>query len=211
MGSKGNYVNQKIFSLCGMLSPIIFIILTILGDALRPGYSHISDTISELFSPGSPNKLPFDIMHTSCALLNVLFGIGVLQLVLGDDHSRLVGIIGAGMIIAIGVVNVATASVFPQDAWGSPATFAGEMHKILAGVLALLSILSTFLMGIWFHRANIFPGFGIYSFITVAIIVLSGGFAVANLGTAIMGLTERITILVGLQWTFILALKMFLR
>lgn len=204
-------MNQKILSLCGMLSPVIFIILTILGGAFRPGYSHVSDTISELFSPGSPNKLPLDIMHTTCALLTALFGIGILQLVLGNGHSRPIGIIGAGMIISIGVINIATATVFPQDAWGSPATFAGEMHKILAGVLAMLSILSTLLIGIWLHRSDIFTGFGIYSFITVGAIVLSGGFAVANLGTAIMGLTERITILVGLQWTFTLALKMFLR
>ena len=103
------------------------------------------------------------------------------------------------------------ATTFPQDAWGSAPTFAGEMHKILASVLALLSILSTLLIGIWLHRADIFPGFGIYSFITVGVIIFSGGFAVANLGTAIMGLTERITILAALQWTFVLALKMFLR
>lgn len=204
-------MNQKFLSLCGMLSPVLFIILTILGGVFRPDYNHISDTISELFSPGSPNKLPLDIMHTTCALLTVLFGIGVLQLVRGNEHSEPIGVIGAGMIITIGVVNVATATVFPQDAWGSPATFAGEMHKILAGILALLSILSTLLIGIWLNRADIFPGFGIYSFITVGVIVLSGGFALANLGSAIMGLTERITILAGLQWTFILALKMFLR
>ena len=204
-------MSQKILSLCGMISPALFVVLTILGGALRPGYSHISDTISELFSPGAPNKLLLDILHTTTALLTILFGIGVLQIVRGSDHNEPIGIIGAGMIITIGVVNVATATIFPQDAWGSPPTFPGEMHKILAGVLALLSILSTVLIGIWLNRADIFPGFGAYSFITVGIIILSGGFAVAKMGTPIMGLTERITILAGLQWTFILALRMFLR
>jgi len=118
------------------------------------------------------------------------------------------GLVGAGMIIAMGVVNVATATVFPQDAWGSPPTFQGEMHKILAGVLAILSILSTLLIGIWLTRADLFPGFGAYSFVTVGIIVISGGFAVAKLGSPIMGLTERITIIAGLQWTVFLALNM---
>jgi hypothetical protein len=83
------------------------------------------------------------------------------------------------------------------------------MHKILAGVLALLSIVSTLLVGIWLHQADVFAGFGVYSFITVGL-VLSGGFAVTQLGSPIMGLTERITILVGSQWTFVLALRMFL-
>jgi hypothetical protein len=205
-------MNRKIFFLCGMLSPALYIIMTILGGALRPGYSHISDTVSELFSPGSPNKLLLDILSTTTALLTILFGIGVLQFVRGSGHSEPIGIIGAGMIITMGVVNVATATIFPQDAWGSPPTFPGQMHKILVlGVLAPLSLLSTLLIGIWLKRADIFPGFGTYSYITVGAIVLSGGLAGATLGTRIMGLTERIAVLAGSQWTFIFALKMFLR
>lgn len=205
-------MDQKILFLCGMLSPVLYIFMTILGGALRPGYSHISDTVSELFSPGSPNKLLLDILSTTTALLTILFGIGVLQFVRGSGHSEPIGIIGAGMIITMGVVNVATATVFPQDAWGSPSTFPGEMHKILVlGVLAPLALLSTLLMGIWLKRADVFPRFGTYSFITCGAIVLSGGLAGATLGTRIMGLTERIAVLAGSQWTFIFALKMFSR
>jgi len=200
-------MNQKVLAICGVISPILFVFMTILGGALRPSYSHIADTISELFSPGSPNKFLLDTLHTTTALLTTLFGFGVLQFVRDSQYSEPIGLIGAGMIIAIGLVNVATATVFPQDAWGSLPTFQGEMHKILAGVLALLSILSTLLIGIWLARVPIFPGFGTYSFITVGIILISGGFAVAKLGSPIMGLTERITIIAGLQWTVFLALK----
>ena len=204
-------MNQKIFSLCGMISPALFVFLTILGGALRPGYSHIADTVSELFSPGAPNKRLLDLLHTTTALLTILFGAGVWQLVRESGHNRLLEQIGAGMIVTIGLVNVATATVFPQDAWGSEPTFPGEMHKILAGVLALLSIVSTLLLGIWLRGAQPFPGFGIYTYVTVGIIVLTGGFAVTQLGSPIMGLTERITILAGLQWTFALAFLMFTR
>lgn len=202
-------MNQKIFSLCGLVSPVLFVFTTILGGALRPGYSHVADTVSELFSPGAPNKLLLDTLHTTSALLTAIFGVGVFQLVRESQHSEPVGLVGAGIIITTGIVNVATATIFPQDAWGSPPTFPGEMHKILAGVLALLSILSTLLIGIWSTRSDLFPGFGTYSFVTVGFLLISGGFAVAKLGTPIMGITERITILAGLQWTFIFALKMF--
>jgi hypothetical protein len=112
--------------------------MTILGGALRPDYSHIADTVSELFSPGSPNKPLLDTLHTTTALLGVFFGVGVFKLVRENQSSELIGLIGAGMIITMGLVNLATATVFPQDAWGSTPTFPGEMHKILAGVLALL-------------------------------------------------------------------------
>jgi hypothetical protein len=207
--SIGGWMDQKLLYLCGMVSPALFILLTILGGALRPGYSHVSDTISELFSPGSPNKLPLDILHTTTAVLTTFFGVGVLNFIRLSEDSSLAGIVGAGMIIMIGLVNISTATLFPQDAWNTTPTFQGEMHKILAGVLALLSILSTFLIGVWFQRSELFPYFGIYSFVTVLVILLSGGFAVMKLGSPIMGLTERITILAGLQWTFALAFKLF--
>ena len=204
-------MNQRFLSMCGVIAPVLFVFMTILGGAIRPGYSHISDTVSELFSPGAPNKLLLDTFHTIYALLLALFGIGVLQRIRGSKQSTRIGIIGASMYSAMGLVSVATATIFPQDAWGSPPTFLGEMHKILSGVIALLSILSMMLIGIWLNRAEIFPGFRTYSFATIVVVVLSAGFYVANMGSTIMGLAERITILVGFQWTFILALWMFSR
>jgi hypothetical membrane protein len=204
-------MNKRFLSMCGVIAPVLFVFMTILGGAIRPGYSHISDTVSELLSPGAPNKLLLDTLHTIYALLLALFGIGVLRLVRGRKQSRPIGVAGASMFIVMGLVSVATAIIFPQDAWGSPPTFPGEMHKILSGVIALLTILSMLLIGIWFNRVKLFPGFGTYSFITVGVVVLSAGFFVANLGSPIMGLTERITILVGFQWTLILALWMFSR
>ncbi|MGD8814903.1 MAG: DUF998 domain-containing protein, partial [Anaerolineales bacterium] len=167
------------------------------------------ETISELFSPGSPNKLMLDILHTTTAILTVGFGVGILRFVLSSEDSSPAVIIAASLIILMGLVNILTATLFPQDAWNTDPTFQGEMHKILAGVLALLSIVSTLMFGIWFQRTGFFPHFGIYSFVTVALLIITGGFAVTKLGSPIMGLTERITILAGLQWTFVLALKLF--
>jgi len=95
-------VNQKLLFLCGMLSPVLFIFLTILGGALRPGYSHVSDTISELFSPGSPNKLPLDLLQTTTAILTTLFGFGILKFVRLSENRSSAGMIGAGMIIVMG-------------------------------------------------------------------------------------------------------------
>ena len=203
-------MSQRLLYLCGAVSAVVFIFTTILGGALRPGFSHIRDTISDLFSPGSPNKTLLDTLHTASAILGASFGVGVLLFVRGSEHSATVGVIGAVLIIATGLVNISTATVFPQDAFGSPATFPGEMHKVLAGVLALLSMSATLLLGIWFNRAGIFPGFSTYSFVTFAIVLLTGGFAITKLGTPIMGLTERITIAAGTQWTTVLSLRMYL-
>jgi len=204
-------MNQRFLSLCGMIAPVLFVFMTILGAALRPGYSHISDTVSELFSPGSPNKPLLDTLHTTFALLLTLFGFGVLQFVRRSGQSTLTGIIGASLYLTAGVLSIATATIFPQDPWGSPPTFAGQMHINLTGVAGLLSMLSILLLGLWFKRTKLFPGFEVYSLITVGLAILTAVFFAAKMDSPIMGLAERIPILVGFAWTFILARWMFTR
>jgi hypothetical protein len=196
----------RFLPLCGLIAPILFIFTTILGGAIRPGYSHISNTISELFSPGSPNRFLLTTLHTLFTFLLVMFGIGVLKFVQRYEKSKGIGIIGASAFIAMGVLNIMTATIFPQDAWGSLPTFYGEMHKILHGVISILSILYIVLIGIWFHQTGVSPNFRAYSFATVVAVVLSAGWFMASFGSPIMGLSERLTALVGFQWTFILAL-----
>ena len=204
-------VSQRFLSLCGMLAPVLFVGMTILGGAITPGYSHLADTVSELFSPGAAYKRLLDPIHTVFALLLICFGVGILRFVKESGHSARAGITGAWLYIAMGVASVTTATVFPQDAWGSTATFPGEMHIRMSGVVGLLSLLSMLLIGVWFNRTGLYPGFGTYSFVTIALAVISSGFFMASLGGPLMGLTERVTALVGFAWTFTLALWMFSR
>ena len=79
----------------------------------------------------------------------------------------------------------------------------------MSGVVGLFSMLSMILIGTWFIRTKIFPGFGTYSFVTVGVVVLSTGFYIVTMGSPIMGLAERITILIGFMWTFILSYWMY--
>jgi hypothetical protein len=203
-------MNRNIFFLCGMLVPLAYIVMYVIGGALRPGYSHISDSVSELLSPGSPNKSLLDILNLTFALLYTLFGIGVLLFVRGSEHNALIGRIGAVMIIAVGVASIGS-GIFPQDATGTPPTTPGRLHLIFVfGGQIPGAMLSTLLIGIWLKRAGIFPGFGIYSFISAGAIVLSGIFAGPTVGTPIMGLVERIAAFTVHQWVFILALRLFL-
>jgi hypothetical protein len=201
-------MKHRILLICGVIAPVLFVFMTILGGAMRPGYSHVADTVSELFSPGSPNKRLLDPLHTVYALLMVSFGFGMLQFVRGSGQSTRGGIAGAVLFIAAALASVATATVFPQDAWGSPPTFRGQMHQNVTGVVCLLSMVSMILIGIWFNRTKLLPGFRTYSFVTVGVSLLSAVWFVANQGSPIMGLTERVAILAGFQWTFVLALWM---
>jgi hypothetical protein len=203
-------MNRKLYFICGMLIPLTYILMYVVGGALRPGYNHISDSVSELLSPGAPNRSLITIIDLIYGLLHILFGIGALQFIRGGEHNAPIGNIGAWMIIGAGVAIVGTA-IFPQDAMGAPATIPGKIHLILVfGALLPFSILSTLLIGIWAHRTGIFPGFAVYTFISVGAIVLLGGAGGAMAGTQFMGLGERISAITIHQWLFVFALKLLL-
>ena len=201
-------MDKKIFFIAGLLFPIIYIVMTILGGALRPGYSHLADTVSELLSPGAPNKPLLMVFQVAHALAGSLFGIGLLLLVRSSEFNTLGGRLGAWMIILVGIATIGTA-IFPQDAAGPELTTAGRLHAILVfGVMVPFTIVSTLLIGFWLSKAGIFPGFKLYSIITIVASVILAGLAGATLDTPVMGLTERLAVLAGFQWTFVLALKL---
>ena len=203
-------MDRKTYYLCGMLFPAIYVFMALLGGALQPGYNHITDTVGELVAPGAPNKLLLGVLHIAHAVTGVLWGIGVWQFVRDSGHSSRLGLIGAGVIIATGVVTFFSATIFPQDAWGTPLTFPGLVHLILVlGVLLLLSIVSMLLIGFWLRRARIFPGFGTYSFMMVGAVVLLGILRATSMGGPYAGLSERMAVLAGFLWTFMLALGMY--
>jgi hypothetical membrane protein len=202
-------MNQKILYLCGMLVPFVYIFMYIIGGALRPGYSHLSDSVSELLSPGAPNKPLLDILNFTFALLYTLFGIGVIQFVIKSELGNPVGYIGAGLIIAVGLASMGS-GIFPQDATGTPATLPGRLHLIFVFAVQIPgAILSTILMGIWFRQTGMFPGFATYSFISAGVIVLTGVLAGPAMGTRILGLVERVSALAVHQWIFVFAWMLF--
>jgi hypothetical protein len=202
-------MNSKLVYLCGILIPITYIFMYLLGGAMRPEYSHISNSVSELLSPGAPNKPLLTTIQTIYALLHIVFGWGVLSFVKGSSGDHLLGRAGAWLIIALGVATIGTV-IFPQDAEGATATAAGQIHKILVfGGLIPFSILSALLIGLWFRRAGILPGFDVYSFITVGAIVVMGGLGGATVETQYAGLVERVAAIITQQWLFVLGLKIW--
>jgi hypothetical protein len=203
-------MNLKTLYVFGMLIPITYIFMYILGGALRPGYSHISNSVSELLSPGAPNKSLLVIIQTIYALLHVIFGYGVLRFIQISTTYQVIGRVGAWMIVALGLATLGTV-IFPQDAEGTTASLAGQIHKILVfGGLIPLSIFSTLLTGLWLRRTGLIPGFDVYSFITVGAIVVMGVVGGATVETQYAGLVERIAALVTQQWLFVLGFRLFL-
>lgn len=199
-------MNRRATYFFGLAAPFIFIFTVILGGALRPGYSHVTDMMSELFSPGSPNRLMLSGLYTLFGVALSVFGYGLLRFVQAVGRSRRIGQSGAAAFIAVGVLSILSATLFPQDPWGSTPTFRGQLHIALHGIISIFSLIYMVLFGLWFRRAGFARTFFLYSMVTVVVAAIAAGWFMASYAGPLMGLAERVAALVGFQWTIMLAI-----
>jgi Protein of unknown function (DUF998) len=99
----GGEMRNKLFLLCGMLAPVVYVGAVIMGGVLRPGYSHISQFVSELIEAGAPNKSLLDPLFALYNLLTIAFGIGLFTSVraMSKNKGKVSGSLGALVYVHI--------------------------------------------------------------------------------------------------------------
>jgi len=193
---------KKIYPFFGLIGPIIYIIAVFIGGALLGGYNPLYNSISELIMTGSPNLLLLSILFGLYNFLLLLFGLGM---VFDSDLPKKRSLKFAALIIVflgfIGILFI----FFPQDPRGTPATISGTIHLALAGISSILTILAVLLIGFSFRKNIKNKAFVWYSYLSVLLILISGGITAASISnnSPYGGLFERITIFTFLIWIFI--------
>jgi len=66
-----------VFSLFGIIAPIFYIVPTIIGGLLRPGYNHLFNSVSDLLASGASNKKFLVPLFTIYPVLLSIFGFGI--------------------------------------------------------------------------------------------------------------------------------------
>jgi hypothetical protein len=197
-------MNLKVFSFFGILAPLFYIIPTIIGGLLRPGYNHLSNSVSDLLVSGAPNKIYIVGPFTLYPIFLCIFGFGLFSVLKSQPLplSSKTGLIGFILIGAvIGVLGILTMTIFPQDAMGAPMTFPGLMHLILVTLQAFGAMAAVLLIGLWF-KYNGFTGYSVYSIISFALILITGILSIigASRGFQFIGLLQRLNVGVILVW-----------
>ena len=199
-----------VYALFGIFAPLFYIIPTIVGGLLRPGYSHLTNSVSDLLASGAPNKIPLMIPFTVYPILLSVFGFGLFAILRSkplplNSPTGLIGfiLIGASM----GVLGILTMTVFPQDPIGTPMTTPGLLHLILVGIQAISAMAAILLIGFWF-RSNGLSGYFIYSIISFAVLIITGVISMigATQGSQYIGLFERLNVGAIVQWLVVIGL-----
>lgn len=195
----------QILAIFGMLSPIVYTLMWIIGGKLQPDYSHIKNDISSLFAVGAPNQrlMQFFIIVSSVSLF--LFYLG-LNDGLGDSGST----IGPYLFILASIFGMLIAFFFPLDEDGEMITWRGKIHLILVVLMGILTIVGMILL--WFRLKDvtawgIFANYSLVSAIVALILlIISGIFIDSNF----RGLLERLGVTPFQLFYFVLPLMIFL-
>jgi hypothetical membrane protein len=201
-------VKYRIFALCGILGSLIYVFTVLLGGIVTPNYSHVSQAISELIAFGSPKKALLDPLFDAYNVLVVLFAVGLYQ----ARNPKRSYVVGTLLLAAAGIVGLIMTLLFPMDPRNAPATVAGQMHILLAGVESVFTIVTVFSMGIAFRGDKKWLGFSNYSLITGVLILITGVLTAISTaqGSSILGLFERATIGLFLLWVFVVAVRLYI-
>ncbi len=174
----------------GVSAPLIYLGVIAVGGAMRPGYSHLNQAVSELTEAGAPDRVPLSIALAAMEVCSIAFGLGYFALVHRLDR-RLAA--SAGLMAVIGVIGLGFAR-FPMDPVGNAITFDGLMHLGIVTVSALAAIASVLLAWLGWRRVPAARALAVASFAVLAVMLTSGvisGYVGVNAAAGI-GLWQRI-------------------
>jgi hypothetical protein len=197
---------HQLIALGGMIGPILYTLIWILGGILQPDYSHIRDDVSSLMAVGAPNKRLFDIMQLTNIILVIIFFTDLHWVINGGQGS----IIGPACFVLTSLINIPVVLFYPLDEGGVIDSPTAQMHVKLVMAMAVLGAVG--MLAMW-HRLSNAEGwvwFGGYSLVTFVFTAVTGFIASKTVGTKIMGLTERLVVTANVQYIFVLALNVFI-
>ena len=196
----------QILAICGMLGPILYTLMWVLGGVLRSDYSHVRDDISSLFAVGAPRKWLFNFFIIVSSVLLFIFYLG-LHWGLVEGHGSFVGPL---MFVISGFFGVLVALFFPLDEGGEIITYRGKMHLVLVVLSGFLNIIG--MVALWFRLSmiNIWMDFALFSLISAIISLMLVIVSLVFIKSKYRGLVERFMVTPYQLYYFVISLMVFL-
>jgi hypothetical membrane protein len=197
-----NSTSQRLLFLSGILGPPIYALFVLIGGLLTPGYSHVTQSMSELGETGGSHAW---IMNTGFLLLGLFLLVFAFALHYGIcDGSR----IGPFLMAVTGVCMVMVAG-FHCDPGCIDVTLTGKLHSIVATISAIAMIAAILIISYRLQKDERLKG---YSEFTVIIGIVAGIISLLLFSAAFEGYAgaiQRISMGIPLIWVEVMAVKLF--
>ncbi len=193
---------DRVLLWAGIAGSLIFVATVLLGAMAYPGYSHLSNAVSELGQRGAPHAVGVATGFGIAAFLSGAFGLGVIRAARPDERMlRLAG----WLLVAYAVPAILSGTVFPMDPFGTGMTLPGILHSVFVA-LAALSVIALLVVGGRALRAR-HRWFTGYSGVSIAAMLAGGALSGISgfYGMNILGAAERLTQASYLLWMMVFA------
>jgi hypothetical membrane protein len=197
-------ISQKIFAICGIISPFIFAILIIIAGLLRPEYSHLVNFVSELGAVGASNAIIQRINFLLVGTLIVLFTIGLHKGITKGKGS----IIGP-LLIAIFGFSAVVSGIFSTDPI-QPGSFSDIMHSAASAIGSIAAIIAFFIISERLEKDLLWKKYRYFSILIAIVAILVsvvGGGLLGALG--VPGLSQRLYMTMLFLWIEVMAIHLF--
>lgn len=192
----------SVLAFCGIIGPIIYAIVLIILGLLRPGYSHITQSMSELGEVGGPNAF---IMNTIgfplLGLLLVAFAFGLHRGISEGKGS----ILGPSLVVLSGVGLVGS-GIFPCDQGCVDVTIISKIHSISATIAAFAMIFAAFAISYRVRNDHLWEDYHLYSLLTgVVTAIVASAYMVFE---PWLGVFQRLSMGLSLLWIAVIAIQL---
>jgi len=194
---------RRILLGCGVVAPLWWVAMDVVGSLRYPGYSYVDQTISELSAEGAPTRT-FMTLVSGIPYVGLMaaFGVGV-WLTAG---KRRAGRLAAALLVGEAVWGMVGGIAFPMTTREAMAagqeTLRNEMHGVYGIGMPIL-----FMLAIVFGSRLFGTQFRRYSIGTIVVLLVFGLLTAlqtdavkANEGTPWLGVIERTNAYAAMLW-----------
>jgi hypothetical membrane protein len=139
---------RRLGILCGIVGPVLWLLLIGIAGAMRPDFSHITHYISELGELGSSTEV---MMRYAAFVFTGLLYLCFASALLTTFRDSWYSAVGAGLIALDGLGRIG-AGVFACDPGCEGISSSQELHRLFATIGFLSGILAAITWGITFRR-----------------------------------------------------------
>ena len=197
----------RLLLLAGVLAVIFYGLHIIIGSMYYPGYSHLTQAISDLTGEGAPSQRIASIFSTIYAILSVLFAFAVFLIFRNDKKLKKIASIIFFFTMLISFVGY---GLFPLDNSLSSTAFVNIMHIIVTILVVLPTIVMFILFGIGFVHDKSMRLFGYFTFFCLFMMFL--GSLLMGVGpSGYFGVYERMNIYAIQSWYFMFSIVLYVK
>ena len=197
---------QRLGILCGVLGPLLWLSLIAVAGAIRPGFSHITQYISELADRGSTTETL--MRYAGFEFTGILYLCFASALMAHFTNRRLIKL--AACLFALDGLGRIGAGVFPCDPGCAGLSLSQDLHHLFATIGFCSGILATITCGIIFRiqgRSKIFAWYSVGSGISAMTFLLLMTWGLNPVKTT--GLFEHLATGILSLWLLVFAVCLF--